>query len=550
MRNLALTSRRYFDIVKHHAAKRVFFWGSRPAVSFFERNRRSMHAQCGSCSRPMVQAAESMPEGAAKPLCVSCLGRELSNAPTRLEQIQELYLSETLPLASYKVYHFTEEPRPNQPRQYLISPPGYNEGEAYRNPDDFGSNLIGATISICPNLKVLYVTNTPIPVKLGLTRALTVWCTKLRDFTYVGKAFDTVAMAQLVHSVSTLEALHVSSVKTCDCQGETAAKQAVELLGRCLRSHAKLTRLTFTACRALRIGNGRLLDILSAPIVRENAETSDAAAPADTGGPDYGVLKLESFQLRRCPVPGPALSVYLSSPNAAHLKHLCIGGCKYVKAEHLAEAVAKDTKGLIASDEPLDLDLDADLISKELFKGLQHRIRRLRLFEPTFKQYCILTTSIEKGYLPRLAKLIILPAQADLAMWGVRGIRFNGTEFVRGSHWSPTQLGEYARANMDADEEDWYPRWGHLRIGLEKWLAYVESHAELSVGDGFWQLMREDRARVGYWKSQGPWEALDLEKYGERRRSASPSVGREGREERRQERRLSPFPCRECRKTK
>lgn len=480
----------------------------------------------------MVETAESKPSDAEMPVCITCLGRDFSNPPTRLEDIQQLHINEAQPLSSFKLYQYAMEPY----NQFLLYPRGYNEGKPFRNPDDFGSNLIGAIISICPNLEVLKVTNTTIPVTSRLTRHLRDWCTKLREFTYLGKACDTSAMAYLVQDVIELEALHVSSVKTCECQGEEAAEEAVELLGKALRDHLGLKRLAFTACRALKVRNGRLLELLGARI------------NANCQAPKYGDLKLESLEFHRCPVPGSALSFYLSTPPAAHLKHLYIGGCKSVKADDLAEAVEKDTEGLVKSDEPLELEIDASLMSKRLFQALKHRITRLRIFEPTFGQYCILTSSIERRFLPRLASLTILPAQGDLAMWDVRGIRFNGTRFIRSSIWSPKQLMEYARANLTPGEEDWCPRWGHLKYGIEKWLEYVGSHAEFSVGDQAWQEMRENRARLAYWKSQGEWEALDLEKYGERRRSVSPSVSWDSREERRHERRPSLFPCKECRR--
>ncbi|PWN19039.1 hypothetical protein BCV69DRAFT_58936 [Microstroma glucosiphilum] len=508
-----------------------------------------MHTSCDICYRPMVEPAEFNPKGAEK-LCISCLYREYSSPRTRLEEVQQLHLNDMQALSSMKVYQFTDQA---MFRSLMMYPVGYNEGELYRNPDDFGGNLIGATVSICPNLEVLKVTNTAIPVTEGLAHHLRDWCVKLREFTYLGKAFDTTAMATLLLDLDTLETLHVSGLKTCECQGEEAFKRAIEKLGKALRGHQKLTNLSFTACRALRIENGRLLNILGAPILEEDEEMTDAAAPASTEALKYGDLKLNSLEFRRCPVPGQALAIYLSSPPAAHLKHLYIGGCKSVKARDLSEAVVKDAEGLIASDEPLEVEIDGYLMSKNFFKGLQHRITRLRIFEPNYAQYCTLTSSIEKGYLPRLTSIVILPAQEDLALWGVRYLRFNGTRFVYSSVWSPDHLARYARKHMGVEEGEeaaFHPRWGHLKEGLQKWISWAGSNAEVSVGDDAWQEMRENQARLGYWKSQGEWEALDLQKFGEPRRSESPSVDRHSVAERRRERRHSPFPCKECRKAK
>jgi hypothetical protein len=269
--------------------------------------------------------------------------------------------------------------------------------EEDRGPVDVAATggLLGTVVRLCPNLRALNVAQSSLPFSAPLAVALCSWATNLRHLTFKTKHCDVDSVALVLDSLP-LRSLDVSGLRTCPCRGTTGVSKAASDLGDAIARAPELRRLVLASSRATAVAGGSLFTRM--------ARSSNTV--------------LESLEIRRSPVSGPALGAFLASPAASRLSHLFLGGLKRVYARHLSEALEAAhgaQSSIVSSHAALELELDGRLFSQDLLRMLGHRISRLRVFEPSVRCLELVMDAQQQGRLPRLAHVTLLPREGHEA---------------------------------------------------------------------------------------------------------------------------------------
>lgn len=177
---------------------------------------------------------------------------------------------------------------------------------------------------------------------------------------------------------------------------------------------------------------------------------------------------------------------YLRSAPAASLNHLFIGGCKQVRPGHLILATQTNhgQHGIASSMNPLHLELDGRLLTKEMLRNLSHRITQLRVFEPTLDHLKVLVHVLKSGGLHRMSDLVILPRETDVP------------------EWSPLSR-DVADTAIEAEGPllAHTTKTGELRRYMEYQLGLINRHApvDLTIGDEAWHDMQQCKEELRFW---------------------------------------------------
>lgn len=363
------------------------------------------------------------------------------------------------------------------------------------------------TLSVCPNLHALQVYQSSVALSPSAAYTISLRTPRLKSLTFRSPHCDAASLAGLVRRLDLLHTLDVSSVKTCPCRGHAGLVHGAIELGLALRTHPKLHRVVFNSCKVLGVDDGLLLRVLSGED-RYTCEHKEALrnrlreqhhqhyhpdhhfdhhnlASPSLMSPEGPSLRLRSIEFRRSPLHGRALLRYLRSAPAAQLNHLFIGGCKHVRPGHLilaTQAVCPHS-GLTSSTEPLQLEVDGRLLSKEMLRNLSHRITLLRVFEPADEHLKIIAHVLRSGGLDRLTEIVILPKEEDLPRWSPL------------SHNLASLLDD---AEIPASSP---PPTGDLRRYMQSQLALLGHRrpVDLTVGDEAWHAMQQCKLELRFW---------------------------------------------------
>ncbi|CAO1613886.1 unnamed protein product [Sympodiomycopsis kandeliae] len=424
------------------------------------------------------------------------------------------------------------------------------------------ATMIGKTLSVCPKLTTLRILQSSLPLSPIVAHAIAASVPHLQSLTFQSPHCDANSLAMLLRELGSLHTLDVSSVKTCSCRGSKGQTEGVVDFAVALSSHKRLRRVVFNSCKALGWDNGLLLRVLSGEehqvceqhrirlrhehqvleLLKQyrsayrqihHQPSSDQSQTQSQsphhhhhhhnhhhkssfpkqqhregcdGKPVRGALRLKSIEFRRSPLHGRALMRYLRSEPASSLTHLFVGGCKQVRPGHLVLATQcpDHHHGICSSREALHLEVDGRLLSKELLRNLSHRITTLRIFEPSELQISLLVHVLRTGGLQRLANLIILPSEEDVARWS--SLPADEVQAVSGPRSTDGPL------VIDGD----------LRADLERRLSELERCVEidLTIGDEAWHAMQDSKEAMRYWAQMQKEE----EEAEQRKRLTDPAV--------------------------
>lgn len=327
----------------------------------------------------------------------------------------------------------------------------------------YPGHLIGATLSVAPpTLRNLIVHQSPLPLNATLAYVISAWAPHLAKLSFRAHCVDASSLGRLVETLKGLEELEVGSVKTCWCRGQTGRIEGAKDLAGALAAAPALKRLTLHSSNALAVGGGIFFDVLAGN-GKEHCHKSCAGnnGSASSAAP---TTQLTSLEIRRCPVRGSAIARYLSSPAAASLQRLFIGGCKGVRAGHLASALSPAPCAFITSRQPLSLELDGRLLSNELLTALAHRVVFLRLHDPEDKHCEMVRKAAQAGQLAKCGEIVVIPGD-------------------------------------DADEDQLRASWTSAVKG---------TRIDLTVGDEAWRSMRKDQEERAAWAQSMASAADDL----------------------------------------
>ncbi|CAO1635401.1 unnamed protein product [Parajaminaea phylloscopi] len=407
-------------------------------------------------------------------------------------------------------------------------------------------NIIGVALSLLPNLETLVISQCPIPVNMAMAYAISVFTPRLRRLTLRSPHVDASALAMLVRNLAHLEELEVGSVKTCWCRGALGRQEGAKDLADALHRAASLKRIVFNSSAVTAVDGGLLFKLLAqtaqtyrcadSPIVAADHVWSANAAGGvscspdsararrvahnhgrgrpmgqtqrpdqeQAGGERSGVDAMSfsprSLELRRSGLHGNALVTFLASPSAARLRRLFIGGCKSVRPIHLAKLMARrhghSVTPFVLSREPLYLEIDGRLLTREVLLGLSHRIVYLRVFEPAPAHVSLIESCLADGALARCRHIVICPSQGETESTDAR-MQEGGDEDADEGPASSADDGDMFRQHR--------PRsWRDIQSRLQQTLASRksspgESHTDVSIGDTAWWKMNREREEMRRW---------------------------------------------------
>lgn len=344
--------------------------------------------------------------------------------------------------------------------------------------------LLGTAVRLTPQLVSLHVYQSSFALTPALAICLATWTPLLRSFHFHSLHTDASSLAFVLQHCRHIEEVDVSGVKSCRCHNKSGAKAALEL-GAVLQRCSKLKRLVLRASKAACEDNGTLLRLLAHRstaaegrrregrlgvvrsytadrhrIYRSNGEPAQGCADSsgdedDEDDESQAPPSLHTLELHRLALPGSALVEFLCSPASSTLTKLFLGGLQKVRASHLSEAVraveAASPSCFFNASTPLDLHLDARLLSMTLLRKVGWRVGSLRIYEP---KGSLLAEAVRARLLPNLATLVILPVEEDGDLWA--------------------EAGTWRRHIQAAVDETMPCRPVDIRIGDEQWKAVVE----------------------------------------------------------------------------
>ncbi|PWN27343.1 hypothetical protein BDZ90DRAFT_176030 [Jaminaea rosea] len=318
----------------------------------------------------------------------------------------------------------------------------------------YPGHLIGATLSLfSPTaLRTLLVHQSPFPLNATLAYAISEWAPRLTRLSFRAHCVDASSLGRLVETLIELEDLEVGSVKTCWCRGHEGRAEGAKDLAGAIAAAKGLKRLTMHSSNVLTVESGVFFDVLAGRHKKSSCPAhgdDGAASTSDSSG-------LKSLELRRSPVPGRALARYLASPAAGSLQRLFIGGCKDVRAGHLASALAPHNApercAFTSSDGPLHLEVDGRLISSDVLAAIGHRIVFLRLYQPDAVHCKLVGEAAQKGQLSRCSHIVVVPSGDDEEE-DVVGIRADWTSSLQGTDVD-VSVGDEAWRSMRRDLDE------------------------------------------------------------------------------------------------
>lgn len=317
-----------------------------------------------------------------------------------------------------------------------------NDPEGPKPGDD---TLLATALGLLPSLHSLTIDESPFSLTPALAIRMAHLAPKLRKLVFRCRRVEPICLAVLLHHLHDLRELEVGSVKMCWCRDASGHRQSAKELGKALgtaimRGHLQHLVLHTSSVfgyesglvlrEMTKVAEGRQEDErhVNALTIMDNEATSSSTATKAHSQDDLAAPRtapqqqksLKSLELHRLPATGVSFAAFLSSPAAAHLENLFIGGCKSIGPQHLAAVIRGDfgtaKPAFVTSTSPLSLRIDARLLSPALLQGLGHRIASMRLYEPREEHVKLLSDARACGTLSRCAHVVVLPHVDDLRL--------------------------------------------------------------------------------------------------------------------------------------